>query len=139
MLGSQTERRDWRAAPRPAVALLHCAPSNPGVLIPPADYPKAFEQLSGLEAPILFPMAEKEGFEPPVRLPVQLISSQSHSTTLALLPMGSRHQREAVCLCKAQSLTKKAAQSPEPLLSVKNKFFGISRRFPHRSGIGQSG
>ena len=30
-------------------------------------------------------MAEKEGFEPPVELPLQLISSQSHSTTLALL------------------------------------------------------
>ncbi len=30
-------------------------------------------------------MAEKEGFEPPVELPPQLISSQSHSTTLALL------------------------------------------------------
>ena len=27
-------------------------------------------------------MAEREGFEPPVRLPVQLISSQPHSTTL---------------------------------------------------------
>ena len=30
-------------------------------------------------------MAEKEGFEPPVPLPAQLISSQSHSATLALL------------------------------------------------------
>lgn len=27
--------------------------------------------------------AEKEGFEPPVQLPVHLISSQAHSTTLA--------------------------------------------------------
>ena len=33
-------------------------------------------------------MAEKEGFEPPVELPLQLISSQSHSTTLALLRLG---------------------------------------------------
>jgi len=33
-------------------------------------------------------MAEKEGFEPPVELPLQLISSQSHSTTLALLHLG---------------------------------------------------
>ena len=30
-------------------------------------------------------MAEKEGFEPPVPFPVQLISSQSHSATLPLL------------------------------------------------------
>ena len=30
-------------------------------------------------------MAEKEGFEPPVPFQVQLISSQSHSTTLPLL------------------------------------------------------
>ncbi len=30
-------------------------------------------------------MAEKEGFEPPVPFPAQLISSQSHSATLALL------------------------------------------------------
>ncbi len=30
-------------------------------------------------------MAEKEGFEPPVPLLVQLISSQSHSATLPLL------------------------------------------------------
>ena len=30
-------------------------------------------------------MAEKEGFEPPVPLRVQLISSQSHSATLSLL------------------------------------------------------
>ena len=30
-------------------------------------------------------MAEKEGFEPPVELPLQLISSQPHSTTLAPL------------------------------------------------------
>ncbi len=35
-------------------------------------------------------MAEKEGFEPPVELPLQLISSQSHSTTLALLRLGIR-------------------------------------------------
>ena len=30
-------------------------------------------------------MAEKEGFEPPVEFPPQLISSQSHSATLPLL------------------------------------------------------
>lgn len=31
--------------------------------------------------------AEKEGFEPPVPVRVHLISSQAHSTTLALLPI----------------------------------------------------
>ncbi len=30
-------------------------------------------------------LAEKEGFEPPVPLPAQLISSQPHSASLALL------------------------------------------------------
>lgn len=30
-------------------------------------------------------MAEMEGFEPPVQLPVHLISSQAHSTALAHL------------------------------------------------------
>ena|GEM_PF-1634705 len=39
-------------------------------------------------------MAEKEGFEPPVPFPVQLISSQSHSATLPLLLTKAREQNE---------------------------------------------
>ncbi len=41
-------------------------------------------------------MAEKEGFEPPVPLQVHLISSQAHSTTLALLREreDSKHKKE---------------------------------------------
>jgi hypothetical protein len=35
-------------------------------------------------------MAEREGFEPPVRLPVLRISSATHSTTLPPLREGSR-------------------------------------------------
>ncbi len=34
--------------------------------------------------------AEKEGFEPPVPLPVHRISSAAHSTTLALLLVAKR-------------------------------------------------
>ena len=45
-------------------------------------------------------MAEKEGFEPPVELPLQLISSQSHSTTLALLRQKSWDQRDSWSHCK---------------------------------------
>ena len=45
-------------------------------------------------------MAEKEGFEPPVELPLQLISSQSHSTTLALLRQKSWDQRDSPGHCK---------------------------------------
>lgn|GEM_PF-1074512 len=58
------------------------------VLIPPADYSQSLAPGSGREIPRVWPMAEKEGFEPPVELPLQLISSQSHSTTLALLHLG---------------------------------------------------
>ncbi len=59
---------------------LRYAASNPSfglVLIPH----------SGCAGPCLGlrPMAEKEGFEPPVAFPRQLISSQSHSATLPLL------------------------------------------------------
>ncbi len=39
-------------------------------------------------------MAERVGFEPTVRLPAQLISSQSHSTTLA--PLRARFRRLAL-------------------------------------------
>ena len=38
-------------------------------------------------------MAEKEGFEPPVPFQVQLISSQSHSATLPLLPKVGQQSR----------------------------------------------
>lgn len=55
------------------------------VLIPPADYSQSLAPGSGREIPRVWPMAEKEGFEPPVPFPVQLISSQSHSATLPLL------------------------------------------------------
>ena len=43
-------------------------------------------------------MAEKEGFEPPVALPRQLISSQSHSTTLPLLLQLKFHTQIIRCL-----------------------------------------
>ena len=39
--------------------------------------------------PLDFGMAEREGFEPPVRANVQLISSQPHSTTLPPLQFES--------------------------------------------------
>jgi hypothetical protein len=42
----------------------------------------------------LRPMAEKEGFEPPVPFPAQLISSQSHSATLPLLLSKAVNQNE---------------------------------------------
>lgn len=39
-------------------------------------------------------MAEKEGFEPPVEFPPQLISSQSHSATLPLLHAKDEEENE---------------------------------------------
>ena len=41
---------------------------------------------------LLRKMAEKEGFEPPVEFPPQLISSQSHSATLPLLHTKDREE-----------------------------------------------
>ena len=61
------------AAPSPVAF----APSVEQVLIPCSGYAG---YCVGLR-----PMAEKEGFEPPVPFQVQLISSQSHSATLPLL------------------------------------------------------
>ena len=61
------------AAPSPVVF----APSVELILIPCSGYAG---YCVGLR-----PMAEKEGFEPPVPFQVQLISSQSHSATLPLL------------------------------------------------------
>ncbi len=50
-------------------------------------------------------MAEREGFEPPVRFHVRLISSQVHSTTLPPLrwPGFRRPQRAGRCCVVAQS------------------------------------
>ena len=43
-------------------------------------------------------LAEREGFEPSVRLHVRLISSQVHSTTLPPLQRGARGPREPASL-----------------------------------------
>ena len=59
-------------------------------------------------------MAEKEGFEPPVELPLQLISSQSHSTTLALLRLGRGQQRERLLQRKIQSKDSERTRLIEP-------------------------
>ena len=50
-------------------------------------------------------MAEKEGFEPPVPFLAQLISSQSHSATLPLLP--TKIEEEKLIFITWQALTER--------------------------------
>ncbi len=49
-------------------------------------------------------VAEKEGFEPPVALPRQLISSQSHSATLPLLLKNEPEKRFSIQLASSDWL-----------------------------------
>ena len=58
-------------------------------------------------------MAEKEGFEPPVPFPVQLISSQSHSATLPLLP--TKIEEEKLIFITWQALTEAKQRESDQL------------------------
>ena len=53
---------------------------------------------------MLLKLAEKEGFEPPEPFPAQLISSQSHSATLALLLKENEMKRLERCFASVDWL-----------------------------------
>ena len=73
---------------------------------------------------IRFP-AEKEGFEPPVHLRVQLISSQSRSTAPALLQV---NYETALLTSAAASLSRMADWTFNPLSSI--NFFASAAFVP---------
>ncbi len=84
-------------------------------------------------------MAEKEGFEPPVPFPVQLISSQSHSATLPLLHSKVRQQNETPLknqlyfYINDASLLRWRALHPESthFVSISTPLFEAIRLSPH--------
>ena len=82
---------EWRFG---RLARVRARPSNPNAGRAGAPLPLRQNKKGSRGSPFCFVLAERVGFEPTVRSPVRLISSQVHSTTLPPLLVTGRLRRE---------------------------------------------